>query len=343
VIGSFERYAGLSLVPAAGLVLIYKFRNNIGHAIQWTFLFVVLTATPIFLWGYLHNYPINASVFGERIPYMPVVNLVSGSEKFLNWFIPTQVISGASPLFLYIVILCLLTLAIFWSGAAGLQSIINSPRVIPHLAFLIVYSGVLIFNITPELQGLETDRAHIILLPSLLIILLSVGSHVIKAARDKWGKIPVYLAATLLFLIWSVYPISKTYSYIERSMVNGDVSSYNSLNKVNIRSTAFSNYLSSLDVHDKQFYSNGEAAVWFILRVQVHSLPKSESSHRPTLTYLQQNYSGWPGAGNDGYLIWFNSYASKEYLATPDELGEIAIINEVYSDENGSVYSLKPQ
>jgi hypothetical protein len=122
--------------------------------------------------------------------------------------------------------------------------------------------------------------------------------------------------------------------------VGGDVSSYNSLNKANIKNMSLTRYLSGLDIKEKKFYSNGEAAVWFILRVQVHSLPQSNSSHRPSLTYLDQNYNGWPGPGNDGYLIWFNSFSSKEYLATPEELDTIAILKEIYSDENGRIYYL---
>jgi len=96
-----------------------------------------------------------------------------------------------------------------------------------------------------------------------------------------------------------------------------------------------------LDTKDKQFYSNGEAAVWFILRVQVNSLPQSNSSHHPTLTYLEQNYHGWPGPGHDGYLIWFNIFASKEYNASPEQLRLIANLNKIYSDDYGSIYTVE--
>jgi hypothetical protein len=343
VIGCFQRYAGLSLIPVGGLVLIYKYKNNLRQAAQSSFLFMVPTATPIFLWGYLHNNPINGSVFGERIPYLPIVNFISGVEKLLNWFIPSQIILVVGPLFLFIAILFLMTFIIFRVGASEFQSKLNSPNILPHMAFLFVYAGVLIFNITPELQGLETDRVHIVLLPSLLIILLLFFDLLIKAASKKFGKSGVYLTVILMVLVWSLYPVGKTISYIQRSMVSGDVSSYNSLNKANIRFTNFANYMSSLDLRGKSLYSNGEAAAWFILRVQVNPLPNSQSGHRPTLTDLEQNYNGWPGTGREGYLIWFNSFASKEYLATPDELAAIARLNQVYSDENGSIYSLNPQ
>lgn len=342
VIGCFQRYAGLSLIPVAGLILIYQNRANILRGVQQAFLFVAPTAAPIFLWGFLHNYPINGTVFGERIPYMPVVNFISGSEKLLNWFIPYPFIVRVGPLYFYIAIICLSAVAIYKTGAGGLLSGINSELVIPHLAFLIVYMGVLIFNITPELQGIETDRAHIILLPSLLIIIISIGTYLIKSATQKFGGLTIYSVTIALFLIWLIYPVSNTYSYIQRSRVSGDVSSYNSLNKVNIRYTPFSNYLLGLELQNKQLFSNGEAATWFILRAQVHSLPKSNSGHRPTATFLEQHYGGWPGTGNDGYLIWFNSYASKEYLAKPDELKTITNLNETYSDDTGSVYTLDP-
>ena len=343
IIGCSQRYAGLSLVPAGGLVVAYKNRNNIGQAILSALYFVVPTAVPVFLWGYLHNFPINGSVFGSRIPFMPLLNFITGSDKLLNWFIPSQIISHVNPLFLYAVILGLLIFAIFKTGVSGFLSRLGSPVVIPHLAFLFVYFGVLIFNITPELQGLETDRAHIIMLPSLLIILLSAGSHLIKAAGEKFGVMRSNSVVILMILIWSIYPVSKTYAYIQGSLVSGDVSSYNSLNKANIKNTALTRYISGLDIKYNQLYSNGEAAVWLILRVQVHSLPFNDLGHKPTLTYLEQHYSGWPGPGNDGYLVWFNSFSSKEYLATPEQLGTIAVLNKIYSDENGSIYYVKPR
>jgi len=343
VISCSQRYAGLSLVPAGGLVVAYKNRHNLGHAIRSVLLFVVPTAIPVFLWGYLHNYPINGSVFGERIPYMPMLNFISGSEKLVNWFIPPQIILHVNSLLLSGVIVGFLALGIFRIGVKDFISKIKSPFIIPHIAFLFIYIPVLIFNITPELQGLETDRAHIIMLPSLLIILLSIGSYLLKVPEEKFEAPRRNFVVIILFFIWSIYPISRTYIYVQRSIVAGDVSSYNSLNKSNINDIALTSAISGLDIKDNKIYSNGEAAVWLILRVQVHQLPYNHLGHKPSLGYLEQNYSGWPGPGNDGYLIWFNSFSSKEYLATPEELGTIAILNKIYSDENGSIYSLKPR
>jgi hypothetical protein len=341
VIGCSQRYAGLSLVPAGSLVVAYKYRKNIGPAIRSALIFAIPTATPVFLWGFLHNYPINGSVFGTRIPYMPLLNFVAGSIKLLNWFIPLQIISFLSPLVLYTVILITLIYAIFRTGLTGFLSKLDSPLIIPHIAFLVIYFGVLVFNITPELQGPDTDRAHIISLPSLLIILFTIASYLLKAARIRFGTVRSNFVLIILFLAWSIYPLSRTVDYVQRSMVNGDVSSYNSLNKANIKNMPINRYLSGLDTSNSQFYSNGEAAVWLILRVQVHSLPQSYSSHKPTLSYLAQNYSGWPSKGNDGYLVWFNSFAYKDYLATPEELNTIATLNKIYSDEDGTVYALK--
>ena len=343
VIGCSQRYAGLSLIPVGGLVCIYKNRNNISLAIRSTLFFVISTAIPVFLWGYLHNYPINRTVFGARIQYMPFLNFVTGSEKLLNWFIPTEIVTRLGPLLLYVAILCPLIYAIFRTGTADFISRISSSSVIPHIAFLFIYIGVLIFNITPELQGLETDRAHIILLPSILIILFSAASPLIKAARIRFGMVRSNIAVIILILIWSIYPVSKTFIYVQRSITSGDISSYNSLNKTNIKEISFTRYLSGLETKDKQFYSNGEAAVWFILRVQVHSLPLRDSSRKPSLTYLEQHYNGWPGQGNEGYLIWFNSFSYKEYLATPEELSTIANLNKIYSDDDGSIYYLRPR
>ncbi len=336
----FERYAGLSLVITGGLIAAYKHRSHIRDAIVWGSIFVIVTAIPIFLWGYLHNYLFNGTVFGARLPAVASLNFVTGVEKVLYWFVPYRIISSVGPLYLLGAILCILLVGIIAINAREFLQKLASAQVVPSLAFLFVYSGVLIFDISYyELKGIFTDRVHIIALPSLLLILLLAADHLVKAAKDKLGDRPIYGLAVALFVIWAVYPISKTAEYVRKSMQNGDVSSYNSINKGYLRVTPFAEYISHLDIHNNKVYSNGEDSAWLLLRTQINPIPAIYSEDR--LAYLEQHYAQWPGPGNDGYVIWFNTEAHKEHLATPQELTTISSLNELYSDEYGSIYAVK--
>ncbi len=342
ILASFQRYAGLTLVIVGGLIIAFKNRHHFKDALLSASLYIVLTALPIFLWGFLHNAPVNGTVFGGRLPAVPIPNFIAGVEKILYWFIPYPIISVASPLVLFAVILALAILAIIKTDPGEFLSKLRSPTGVPNLSFLLVYSAVLVFDISYyELKGINTDRVHIIALPSLLIILLSVGQMIIKAAKRRFTPFHVYIATGLLFVAWSIYPISRAYQYVNLSLEHGDISSYNSINKIGLRDSNFSTFLTTLNIQNKKIYSNGADSAWFALRTQVSGIPGVPSGEKQRLLYVQQHYRRWPGKGNDGYLIWFNSEAHKDFLATPHELTSVADLNPLYSDPFGSVYYVK--
>jgi hypothetical protein len=337
IVGSFQRYAGLSLAITGTLIVAYKNRTNIRMAGWLAGLFAVVTAGPICLWGYLHNYPVNGTVFGGRLEAVPVLNFLTGAEKLLYWFLPYGVIASVGVLKLLAIIGCGCVIAMFNGNVRRFLRQIGWPPLAPNIAFLLVYFAVLIFDISYyELKGLKTDRVHIIALPSLLILVFSLGGGTLQVLRRKFGTSRVYSAALVVFLMWSIYPITKTAEYVRSSMASGDVSSYNSINKGDIRDSGLARYLKSLDLHDKKIYSNGADSTWFILRTRVDALPVINSRDRQA--DLQQHYAKWPGAGNDGYIIWINSEPYRAYLATPAELDSIAQVHQVYDAGYATVY-----
>jgi hypothetical protein len=95
-----------------------------------------------------------------------------------------------------------------------------------------------------------------------------------------------------------------------------------------------------LDLRDRKIYTNGSDSAWFILRTQIDSVPIIQSDDR--LTYLKEHYGQWPEGGTQGYLIWFTGEAHKESYATPEELGSIADLHEIYGDGNGTIYTVTP-
>jgi len=344
IVACFQRYAGLSIIIAGGLLVAYKNRGQVRVAIVSAVTFCLATAAPIFLWGYLHNYPVSGSLFGVRMPLRPILNFITGVEKILYWFIPYQIITSIGIPQLLAFILLLASVAVCVTGIREFLKIIQSPGVLPSIVFLTVYLGVLVFNISNfELKQLGKDRVHIILLPSLLIVLFALGSRVLKMAKNRFNKLAVYPAVILLFSIWSVYPVAKSNEYVERSAALGDVSPYNSFNNVTFWNSNFVRYLQSLDVDGHKIYSNNQDAVWYIFRTEIGTPPYNvDLTHAPNRAYLQERYHGWPGPENEGYLIWFNGITSKEYIAAPDQLMHIANLRVMYSDAEGSAFSVQP-
>ena len=333
----FERYAGLSLVITGALIVAFANRRSLRDAIRLGIAFALLTGAPILLWGYLHNAPASGNAFGGRLPSIPALNFTAGVEKILYWFIPLRIISQVGPLLLFGLIVLVLLVAVFLTRGMGTLRRLFSPVVFPNLVFLFVYAAVLTFDISYyELKGIGSDRVHIIILPSLLVVVFSIALPPLRAAMVRFGPRWIYAATLLLFLAWSVYPLAKTNEYVRESMRVGDVSSYNSINKANIRTSPLARFLLSLDLRQRKVYTNGGDSAWFILHRQVDPTPMLRSDDR--LASLQQQYAEWPGAGGNGYLIWFKSEAYKESYATPEELSSIAQLRQVYQDEKATVY-----
>ena len=340
VIACFQRYAGFTLVIAGSLVTAYANRNKPARALASALIFGAITAAPIFGWGYLHNAPVNGTVFGGRLPAVPTLNFATGAEKILYWFVPYRIISAVGPLYLFgaIVLVCLL--AILGTGATRFLGRISQPRLVPNIAFLLVYLAVLVFDISYyELKGINTDRVHIIALPSLLVLMSAIGLQVFESAKSRISGRLAYGVAILLFVVWTSYPISKTNEYVRGSMLRGDVSSYNSINKGDVQRSALAEYLRRLDLRGKNVYSNGCDTTWFMLRTLVIPIPTLESADRAT--ELQQRYAGWPGSGKEGYVVWINAEAHKTNYAGPEELGRIADLSQIYTDQDATVYSVK--
>ncbi len=340
IIACFQRYAGLSLAIAGTGVVVYANRHDARQAILRGSGFAGASAVPILLWGFLHNAPISGTAFGGRLPALPMENFVTGVEKVLYWFVPLRIIALVGPVRLLAIILGALIILLFATRRSGDLQRLLSPEVLPNIALVLVYSAVLIFDISYyELKGINTDRVHIIMLPALLIVLFTGGMQLLRAVKAKLGAYRTYGLAILLFVVWSSYPISKAGEYVSKSMAGGDVSSYNSINRGDIRRTGLARYLRGLDLGDSKIYTNGSDSAWFILRTQIDSMPILPTGDR--LAYLKQHDGKWPGEGADGYLIWFTVEAHKESYATPEELSTVADLHEVYRDDVGTVYTVR--
>ena len=334
----FERYAGLSLVITGTLLLAVDGRKELRKAFLRAAAFAVGSALPIFVWGYLHNAPVNGTVFGGRQPADPLQNLMTGLEKILYWFIPFRVISVVGPVLLFVLILGVWVLLLFLIRELRVFQKLLAPQMLPSAIFLVVYGAVLIFNIsTPELKDLAKDRVHIVVLPSLLIVGGGLFMPLLAALLRRLGRRPAYGLAVLFFLIWSAYPLSKSNEYLQKSIADGDASAYNGINRGPIRTSAMAQYLASrVAASQKPIYSNGSARAWFIMERQVEPLPQLQPDDR--LNSLQRQYPHWPGTGHSAYVVWFRSEESKGLYATPEELQAVANLQQLYSDADGAVY-----
>ena len=81
-----------------------------------------------------------------------------------------------------------LAILLFATRRSGNLAKLNSPEVLPNIAFLLVYSAVLIFDISYyELKGINTDRVHIIMLPRFADRVIHCGDAIAEGGKGKAG------------------------------------------------------------------------------------------------------------------------------------------------------------
>ena len=88
---TFQRYAGLALIMTGLVLILYLYRKSLSKGILIAGLFGFLTALPILLWVWFHNYVRTGILFGVRMPPVYLGNLQVTLEKAVHWFLPATV------------------------------------------------------------------------------------------------------------------------------------------------------------------------------------------------------------------------------------------------------------
>ncbi len=106
-LSTFQRYAGLALIMTGAVLVLYLFGKSLVKGIVFAGLFGVLSALPILLWVWFHNYVRTGILFGVRLPPAYLGNLQVTIEKAVHWFLPAAV-TNLIPLWAIILVTILL-------------------------------------------------------------------------------------------------------------------------------------------------------------------------------------------------------------------------------------------
>jgi hypothetical protein len=147
-ISPFERYAGLALILTGAFIVFFLFRKNLIRGVLFGGIFALLTALPILLWVYLHNYLPTGILFGVRLPPNYSGNFQVTLEKMEHWLLPatlTNLIPWWAIILITVVILITGNRSADWKHWFSFQV---DPHFLPSLVFFILYFGVLVVNIS---------------------------------------------------------------------------------------------------------------------------------------------------------------------------------------------------
>jgi len=335
-LATLDRYVGLALVIAGAAFLAYSYRRDYVRGFFRALLFL-LSGLPILLWGIFHNYPVRGRLFGSYFPPNIGGNLYITAEKILYWFFPYSVIKLATPFGLLIAILIVVMLISRPPDWKRWLEKIISPTDFANSALILIYLGVLIFYSSYyEIDAINYHRFHIILLPSLLILLFAAYNELILPRLKAKLKDGVFLTIVIL---WLIYPAIKIQRFELQSRVDGGVV-YNNYNFVDIRESDFLKRVEELPANQK-IYSNYERSAWFYLRRDILSMPRRNLKTNQWDATSLKNFRDSIGPNGGGYIVWFKTINTREYLPSLDQLNQAIKMRPVFTSDVGDIYYIE--
>jgi hypothetical protein len=341
-ISPFQRYAGIALILTGAFLIFFQYRKKLIRGILFGGFFAVLTALPILLWVYFHNYLPTGILFGVRLPPVYLGNFQVTIEKMEHWLLPAT-LTNRIPLWMIVSILLLILITgnRLPDWKRWFSFLIHS-QFLPSLIFFLLYFCVLVFNVSYyEVRFPYMDRIHIIILPALLALIFLTIRELTPAYLRNLAARKLELASIVVFLIWLSFPIYNLQKYIRKAYYQGDISEFNMYNIPSLRDSGIKEYFSSQPVSNQKVYSNYEAAAWFITRQAITKLPFGDvRDKRVNAEEVLKSFPNWPGKDGNGYVIWIKALSFKPYVLEPDQLAGRADFQLLYSSKAGDIYLL---
>ena len=340
------RYAGLTHILTASLVILLVHRKEGLKGILLAGIFGLLTSLSTLLWVYFHSYLQTGILFGTRLPPNPQGNLQTTIEKAVHWFIPYSV-TDRIPVWLIITFFLLLLTAgnriVDWKNW-GKQ--VTNPKFLPNLIFLFFYMLVLVFNVSySEVRWPFMDRIHIIILPSLMALGFMTVRELLPFYLRRIPLRILHTAVMIIFIFWLAYPLNGIQETLRSAWVNGETSEYNIYNTRALNESGVREFVESLGISEQdKVYSNYEPLAWFYARHTILKLPQGPvRPEPPDPVEVLKNYPYWPGADGAGYVIWMKELGFKEYVLSPEQLTSKADLELLFISKQGDVYRIAPQ
>ena len=345
-ISPFERYAGLTFILTASVIIFILYRKEIFRGIFFGGMFAVLTSLPIMLWVIFHNYLPTGILFGVRRPPSFEGNLGTTIEKAIHWFIPYRLTEYIPEGLLIILVLLILLTGNRLEDWKRWGKQIITPQFLPSLIFLLFYINVLVFNVSySEVRWPFMDRIHIIILPAFMALGFLTVKELMPIYLRKIPHRTMQSAVVIVFILWLAYPLNNLQKYLRSAYSDGEVSEYNLYNTRALNESGVQEFLASqpISASDK-VYSNYEPIAWLYTRHTILKLPQGTPDlKKPIPEQVLQNYPDWPGDNGGGYVIWMKKLGFKPYVLAPDQLTSKANFQMIFSSREGDVYLLTPK
>ncbi|MCX7755889.1 MAG: hypothetical protein N2117_11695 [Anaerolineales bacterium] len=342
---SLLRWAGMSHIVVAGLVVLWAWRTNLKAGLLRAAGLGLLSFAPVGGWIYFHNYLPTGTLWGisSKGNVFVLENILQALRKIFYWFVPYRPISPDGKWDALVVFSVLLLVLLLVNRKQHWQQWgreYTHPLVLVSTSFAVVkFAATALMAQTADHRALASDRYYALLLVPILVILFLTFHHLIRPhlrLSERWGNV----ALLLVFSIWLLLPVNRLTKYLRLSLRDGEAG----YNLYNVRKYHESELIQQTRAllerePDAVLYSNIPAPVWFFTRhLMTYLIPKRAEW---TWDDFKHNMAGWP-YDKPGYLLWFEDDPFKIFY-TPGDLYRIAEIQPVYRAADGVIYSVSPR
>lgn len=316
---ALTRYIGI-IFWLIGILNINSVVTNRRQKIFQSTIFTLISMTPITLW-ILRNYLVSGTLFGARVPSESSLlhNITLTIETITSWYVPSQV---SSLIFIPLLGTFIITYFSVFRKQISKETMLTIRiliiMIIVYVSFLVLSSSTISFDPIG-------DRLLAPVYVPLSILLLYIISKTYETMKNKLRFLTL-IFLVIAFLVWSLYPYSKVSASLNGVAVRGI--GYSS---PHWRNNSIVQYLqqNKTEFSDCSIHSNGADAIYSLTM-----LPAKRDTLRP------QNIDYITFTNSNACLVWFNSI-NRPYLLTFEQIESIFVLEEVFSTEEGAIYTIK--
>ncbi len=208
-LGSLTRYAGISFVLSAAIIIMIYRETKLLNKVRETLLLVVLAIGPLFLFG-LRNVILTGNLSNRPQPHLhsPATEVwVNGGKTMLRWFLPDRFIDSLGSIEVYILlftsssILLVLLFYLFEFYKHQSVALIDHPSLLTRLIIINIATYFAFLIVTVLFLDRLTPLNNRILSPIhlLALILITQVFHQISTRQRPWERI--FLITTVVLFV----------------------------------------------------------------------------------------------------------------------------------------------
>jgi hypothetical protein len=348
-----DRYAGVTLVLAASLFLLFQKKSFFKRVLDVA-VYGVIAALPLGIWV-VRNYIVSSTLLGVRIPstYPLALNIRRSVGSVLTWIQPDARLAGRLtpiladvgklilPVFSAAVVICfaaMLAKGAFKRGKPERppenEAGVFGSGLLPvtfYIVFSLIYVVYLIASATSvAFEPINSRYLSPVYLPAVFIVFISADFIAGRLAARIRNRTMLNAVAAMVMLLVLAWPALNSAASVYGSMRDGA----GGVSSVYWHSNKLASYVKDHPL-DGTYYSNSADTVYVLTGVRTYSPPKKSGPYMYGLEQFKKAIE----RDKNSYVIWFKN-GVPDTLYSIEEIGGMYGLELIETDSDGRIYRI---